>query len=116
MALPTPASTGAGETSDAAPVCIKDYATDATVLRRVEPRPAAPYFLRIPVRIVIGGDGKVTHVHVIRAFPEQKSNIEAALRRWEFKPYLLDGRAREVETGLVFEFRPAEETQRRSRE
>jgi hypothetical protein len=93
--------------ASAPPICLKDYATGATVLRRVEPRSAPPYFQRIPVRIVIGADGKAKHVHVIRAFPEQKRNIEAALQQWEFKPYLQDGRAVEVETGLVFEFKDA---------
>jgi hypothetical protein len=90
-----------------APVCIKGYATAQTIRRRVEPIPAGPRFVRIAVRIIIGPDGKVGHVHVIRAFPEQQKNIEDALRKWRFEPYLTGGRPAAIETGLTFEFRPA---------
>jgi hypothetical protein len=88
-----------------AAVCIRGYATARTIRRRVEPVAAGPRFARIPVRIIIGADGKVRHVHVIRAFPEQK-NIEDALRQWQFEPYLASGHPAEIETGVTFEFRP----------
>lgn len=90
------------------PACIKDYATKETILKKVDPLPAGPQFLKIPVRIVIGTDGKVKHIHVIRAFPEQRKSIEEALAEWEFKPYRANGEPAEIETGLVFEFKPAD--------
>jgi hypothetical protein len=90
-----------------APVCIKGYATAQTIRRRVEPIPAGPRFVKIAVRIIIGADGKVGHVHVIRAFPDQQKNIEDALRGWRLEPYLASGHPAEIETGLTFEFRPA---------
>jgi outer membrane biosynthesis protein TonB len=58
------------------------------------------------VRIVVGTDGKVKHIHVINAAPQQRKNIEEALAQWELKPHLVSGHAVEVETGLVFEFKP----------
>jgi hypothetical protein len=89
-----------------APVCIRGYATARTIRRKVEPILAGPRFVRIPVRIIIGADGKVGHVHVIRAFPDQQKNIEDALRHWQFEAYLASGHPTEIETGLTFEFRP----------
>jgi hypothetical protein len=97
-----------GETrSGALPLCIKDYARSPNVIHQVAPSPTGPNFLKLPVRIIIGGDGRVEHVHVIRAFPEQRRALEEALMQWQFKPYDAGGRVVEVETGLVFEFKPA---------
>jgi hypothetical protein len=56
----------------------------------------------IPVRIIIGTDGAVKHVHVIRAKATERRGIEDALRQWTFKPHTIAGRAVEVETGLAF--------------
>jgi hypothetical protein len=90
------------------PYCIENYAVPENLLRRVEPAPAGPKFMPIPVRIIIDTEGGVKHVHVIRATDEQRKSIEDALRQWKFKPYRLSGRAVEVETGLVFRFAAAE--------
>ncbi len=88
------------------PECIKGYATAETIRRKVEPVPAAPQFAAIPVRLVIGADGGVAHIHVIRAVAGQRRSIEEALGRWRFEPYRVAGRPSEVETGLTFEFKP----------
>ena len=90
-----------------APACAKGYATAQTIRRRVEPVPTGPRFVTIAVRIIIGADGRMEHVHVIRAFPEQQKSIEDALRQWRFAPYLANGHPAEIETGLTFEFKPA---------
>jgi hypothetical protein len=88
------------------PICMKGYATTENILQRAEPVVVGPLFLKIPVRIIIGTDGRVQHTHVIRAFPEQQKSIESALAQWEFKPYQVNGYPVEIETGLVFEFKP----------
>ena len=80
-----------------APACVNDY----------EPiEKTTPVFPQrynaIPVRLLIDKDGKVKHAHVLSAFPEQAEPILASLREWRFKPYVVNGRAVEVETGLVF--------------
>jgi hypothetical protein len=99
----SPTATSSGETG-AFPACVKDYATEETILRQVQPRLTGPKFLKIPVRIIIGKDGKVKHVHVIRAADDgDKRDIEESLMKWEFKPYLVKGEPAEVETGLTFE-------------
>jgi hypothetical protein len=87
------------------PVCIRGRAGPEYPLTRIDPAASGPTFTPIPVRLVIDADGAVRHVHVIRATVEQRNNIEGALGQWRFKPHAIDGRAIEIETGLLIEFR-----------
>lgn len=87
------------------PACVKDYATSANVVHRVNPETTGPRFASVPARVIVGANGKVLHVHPIAGFPDQKRNVAAAVAQWEFKPYMVNGRAAEVETGVLFEFR-----------
>ncbi|HET9182430.1 MAG TPA: energy transducer TonB [Candidatus Angelobacter sp.] len=91
-----------------APVCIKNYASGDNVLQKVAPVFTGRKFNRIPVRIVIDKYGKVKYVHVISAFPDQIKAITDALQRWEFRPYRINGKAVEVETGIMFGAQPVE--------
>jgi hypothetical protein len=91
---------------DEVPICIQNYATGPNLVHKVDPGFAGPKFTSIPTRILIDKNGKVKQVHVISAFPAQADSIKTALAQWEFKPYVEDGRPREVETGLMFEFPP----------
>jgi hypothetical protein len=93
-----------GDPAHSVPVCIKGYATAEHVVSRGDPAPADPKFTAVPVRIIIGTDGRVRHIHVIRGSAEQKQNITAALAEWQFRPPTMDGRPVEVETGLTFRF------------
>ena len=86
-------------------VCLKDRAGAEHLVSKVDPPARDPAFTRIPVRIVIGADGDVRDVHVIRASDEQRSVIERALGQWRFKPPAIEGHAAEIETGLTIEFR-----------
>jgi hypothetical protein len=47
----------------------------------------------------------VKQVHVIRATAAQRRNIEEALHQWKFKPYLRQGRAVDIETGVLIKFK-----------
>jgi hypothetical protein len=85
----------------AAPTCIRDYAAGEQAVRKVPPPEVSPSPAPIPVRIIIGSDGAVKHVHVIRATELQRKGIEDALRQWTFKPHVIAGQAVEVETGLA---------------
>jgi hypothetical protein len=102
MKLPLGASATVGEGGGAFPVCIKDYARDENVIARVDPAFAGRWFNSVPVRIIIDKQGKVKHVHLISAFPDQAKAITDALEQWRFKPYAVDGKASEVETGILF--------------
>jgi hypothetical protein len=108
MSLRPQSSTQIVSVSDAgrtSPICMKNYVTEQTTLRRVDPLQVDLNGLTVPVRIIIGPDGKVEHVHVISATPAQRRAIEEALTQWEFRPFELAGRPTEVETGLAFEFK-----------
>jgi hypothetical protein len=88
----------------AAPVCVKDFASAENIVHQVVPELAGPKFAKVPVRVVIGTDGRVKQVHVINAFPDQGKSVTAALMQWVFKPYKVNGKPVEVETGILFEF------------
>lgn len=84
------------------PLCKKDYVSPETVLEREDPVFSASRFNPVPVRIIIDAEGRVKHIHFLSAFPDQAKSITDALSRWRFKPFLVDGQAVEVETGLMF--------------
>ncbi len=89
------------------PTCIGNYADAEHLLSKVDPAAVAPSFIPIPVRIAVGRDGSVKHVHVIRATSAQRETIDRALVLWRLKPHEIDGRTNEIETGLVIKFTPA---------
>jgi hypothetical protein len=84
------------------PVCIKDFASAENLVNREDPVFSEPRFNPVPVRIVIDTEGRIKHIHFLSAYPEQAKSIADALSQWRFKPYLLNGRPVEVETGLIF--------------
>ncbi|HWF66781.1 MAG TPA: hypothetical protein VN670_05730, partial [Acidobacteriaceae bacterium] len=86
------------------PICIRNYATAEHILHRVDPIITGPKFGSVPVRIIIDSTGRVAQVHPITGAPEQASSVADALSHWTFKPYLVNGKAKEIETGLLFQF------------
>jgi hypothetical protein len=102
MKLPPEAGLSSGAGGDGAPLCIKGYASGGNVLSRVDPIFTNPRYNPIPVRVVIDVNGKVKHIHFISSFPEQAKTIADSLQQWRFKPYVLNGKAVEVETGILF--------------
>ncbi len=88
--------------SNSVPMCVKDYANQDNVIDRVGPVFTERHYNSIPVRVIIGQDGKVKHIHFISAFPDQAKAISDALNQWTFKPYLKNGQPIEVETGIQF--------------
>jgi hypothetical protein len=86
------------------PACVRNHATAENIVTKVDPAASAPTFTPIPVRMVIGADGAVKHVNVIRATAAQRDSIESALGQWKFKPH--DRDAADIETGLLIEFTP----------
>jgi hypothetical protein len=96
------------------PVCIKDYARGENVLNRVDPVFTEARANPVPVRIIIDRNGKVKHIHLLSAFPEQAKAVTDALRQWRFKPYAKDGHPVEVETGIMFGRAEAPATAQRS--
>ena len=95
-----------GNGDGATPVCIKVFANAETVTERAQPVFSEPRFNAVPVRIVIDSQGRVRHIHFLSAFPEQTKSISDALLQWRFKPYVVNGRTLEVETGMFFGHEP----------
>lgn len=102
MKLPSEAGPTAGKGGGNVPVCIKDYARQENVIERTEPVFSTQRYNSVPVRVIIDKEGKVEHIHFLSAFPDQEKAISDALKKWRFRPHLVDGRPVEVETGLVF--------------
>jgi hypothetical protein len=100
--LPTEASATTEDGGGPFPVCIKDYARDENIIARVDPVFTERRFNPVPVRIIIDRQGKVKDIHLISAFPDQAKAITDALEQWRFKPYVIDGKPAEVETGILF--------------
>jgi hypothetical protein len=102
MKLPAEAAPNAGTGGGDVPVCIKNYASETSVLSRVDPIFTDHKFNPVPVRIIIDKEGKVKHIHFLSAFPDQAKAITDAMAQWRFKPYRKNAQPVEVETGLMF--------------
>jgi hypothetical protein len=105
--LPPEAGLSAGTGGDSAPVCIANYAAGDHLISRVDPIITDRRFNAIPVRVVIDAHGRIKHIHFISSFPDQARTLTDALRQWRFKPYVVNGKAVEVETGLLFGTAPS---------
>jgi hypothetical protein len=97
------------------PLCVPESAYSDHIAHKVDPLMTGPRYGSVPVRLIIGADGKLEHIHAIAGFPEQVKSVTDALAKWDFKPYIANGQPVEVETGLLFQF-PAAPAQRNSGE
>jgi hypothetical protein len=102
MTLPAEAGAVSGKGGGDFPLCVADYARRENIVEGVEPELKDRRFNAIPVRIIIDKKGNVKHVHMISAFTDQAKPITDALLQWKFKPYVVDGKPVEVETGMIF--------------
>jgi Gram-negative bacterial TonB protein C-terminal len=112
VTLPQQASDHTNDPNNLVPVCMKNYVSAQNLLTHVEPKFDERRSNTIPVRMVIDQDGRISHIHILSAFPDQAKAVIEALRQWRFRPYKRNGRAVEVETGVVFGV-PNSETFRR---
>lgn len=90
----------------AVPICIKNYASEANVIERVDPIFGERRFNSIPVRVIIDKEGRIKHIHFLSAYPDQAKAIADALGQWRLKPFLRNGEPVEVETGILFGYAP----------
>jgi hypothetical protein len=86
------------------PLCVPESLYVDHVVHKVDPVMTGPRYASVPVRLIIGADGKIERVHAIAGFPEQVKSVTDALAKWEFKPYIVNEQPVEVETGLLFQF------------
>jgi hypothetical protein len=111
----TTSSSNQSATRDGWPLCVPESAYRDYIVRKVDPVMTGPRYGGVPVRLSIGADGKLEHIHAIAGFPEQVKSVTDALAKWDFNPYIANGRPVEVETGMLFQF-PAAPAQRNSGE
>jgi hypothetical protein len=102
MSLSAEATSMRNMSGVAAPACIKDFAREENLISRVDPILTDHRSNPIPVRVTIDKRGDVSQIHFLSAFPEQQKAIADALQKWKFRPYRINGRAVEVETGILF--------------
>jgi hypothetical protein len=102
MKMPAEANPMVGAGGGDVPLCVKDYASGANVITRVDPVFTERRFNSVPVRIIIDKEGNVKQIHFLSAFPDQAKAVTDALKQWKFRRYLRDGRPVEVETGIMF--------------
>ena len=94
----------ADDEKDPVPLCLKDLPEAerrAQALSNVWALGGAP----VAVRLVMGANGKVRHVHVIGAPAATAEMLTAVLASWTFEPYRQDGRAVAIETGVLIGMR-----------
>ncbi len=56
------------------------------------------------LKVLIGTDGKVKDVQVVRGHPALVRDVVPAVKQWEYKPFVVDGEPVEVEVDLTVNF------------
>ena len=59
----------------------------------------------VTVEMMISESGAVRYAHAISGDPRLRAAAEEAVTKWRYKPYILNGRAREVVTTARVSFR-----------
>jgi len=58
----------------------------------------------VPLRVIVGKDGRVQGLHIIRGHPMLAPAAYVAVRQWEFKPYVENGKTVPVDTKVTVDF------------
>ncbi len=92
------------------PVLVPEELAKSMVLDRVEPdypKQALLSGLKGPVVLQawIGRDGKVTELKLVRGYMVLGKAASDAVRRWRFKPYILNGQAVDAQTYITVDFK-----------
>ena len=56
------------------------------------------------LRVIVGMDGRVHALHIIRGHPILATAAYNAVRQWEFKPYVENGKTFPVDTRVTLNF------------
>lgn len=81
----------------------------AQLIRRIEPAyPSAAHQSHVSGRVVIGAvigrDGRTRNVHAVSGNPLLAQAAVDAVRKWLYRPYLLNGEPMDVGTQIIFNF------------
>ena len=97
-------------TTEQAPLRVSPETMSARIISKVDPeypdeaRSAGLQGL-VVLDAVIAADGTVKHLDRVSGDEVLVKSAEDAVRQWRFEPYKSFGRAREVETSIIVEFR-----------
>lgn len=91
------------------PVRLDENAARARVVKSVPPEYPSDAAVariqgRVSLRIIIGEDGNVHAVHIIRGHPMLAPAAYNAVRKWKFNPYVENGKRLPVDTNLNIDF------------
>jgi TonB family protein len=109
MALLAP-FTASAQTPNDKPVIMSDRAIREAARSHVEPEyPAAARQFRVSGEVVcdltVGLDGKIENVAILKGNPLLNAAVMAALRKWTFVPFNVDGHPTKVKSTLTFAFK-----------
>jgi TonB family protein len=91
------------------PVHLDEKTAQALVAKRVEPQyPPEARIARIQgvveLRVIVGEDSRVHALHIIKGHPILAAAAYNAVRHWEFKPYVENGKNLPVDTSVTVTF------------
>jgi TonB family protein len=76
------------------------------IIRKVDPvRPSAKIKGSVLLHVVIGADGTMNEVTVVSGDPVLAKAAVEAVRQWQYQPTLYNGKAAEVDSSILIEFR-----------
>ena len=91
------------------PVHLDQKTAHALVIKRVNPEyppdaRIAHITGEVELRVIVGEDGHIHALHIIKGHPLLAPAAYNAVRHWEFKPYVENGKTRPVDTNLTVTF------------
>lgn len=92
-----------------APVHLDQKTAQGLVAKRVEPQYPPDARLghiqgAVELRVIVGEDGRVHALHIIKGHPMLAAAAYNAVRQWEFKPYVENGKTLPVDTNVTVTF------------
>ena len=106
----TPHGSGARSASTSSPpVLIPERTALARVIDRVEPEypdAAKAHHVQgiVVLDVLVGGDGRVQRLSLVRGYPGLAAAATDAVRQWRFKPMIRNGRPASFETDVTLTF------------
>ena len=88
-------------------IVISEKAAEAHLVKRVAPIIPGDVGIKsgvVVLRAIIAKDGSIMNLHVISGHPMLIPAAIEAARQWRYKPFLVNGKPREVETQVSVEF------------